>query len=153
MATESTRIDFDDFANDLQAVFERIRRSNEAVLIVYGEDVYRVERALGSTCGEYDAHRLEWALRESAGALRSVDSEELIRDLHPTGPSILGGCRSTHHPPYPTGSCEAGWVRRWAASAAEGRCTTCRTRAGSSLGTRFSSSRPLRSCAVSVSWV
>jgi hypothetical protein len=81
MVTEPTRIDFDDFAKDIQTVFERIRRSNEAVLIVRGEDVYRVERALSTAFLDYDARRVRKALQQSAGALRGVDREELLSDI------------------------------------------------------------------------
>jgi hypothetical protein len=81
MATEPTRIDFDDFAKDVKTVFERIRHNNEAVLIVCGEDVYRVARAPSSAFAGYDAHRLQRALERSAGALRGVDREELLGDI------------------------------------------------------------------------
>lgn len=81
MATEPTRIDFDDFAKDIQTVFERIRRSNEPVLIVRGDDVYRVERALSNGFLDYDAGRVRRALQQSAGALRGVDRQELLGDI------------------------------------------------------------------------
>lgn len=81
MVTEPTRIDFDDFAKDIQMIFEHIRRSNEAVLIVRGDDVYRVERAPSNAFADYDADRVRHALQQSAGALRGVDREELLRDI------------------------------------------------------------------------
>lgn len=79
--TEPTRIDFDDFAKDIQSVFERIRQSNEAVLTVRGEDVYRVERAPSNAFLDYEAGRVRQALQQSAGALRGVDREELLSDI------------------------------------------------------------------------
>jgi hypothetical protein len=81
MATEPTRIDFDDFARDIQTIFERIRRSNVAVLVVLGEDVYRVEHAPSDASIGYTADRLQQALQRSAGALRGVDREELQSDI------------------------------------------------------------------------
>lgn len=82
MATEPARIDFEDFARDIRHVFERIRRSNEAVLIVRGEDVYRVERAPHNATVTYDGQRVQQALQQSAGALRGVDREDLLSDIN-----------------------------------------------------------------------
>lgn len=82
MATEPTRIDFDDFAKDIRTIFERIRQSNEAVLVVRGSDVYRVERAPSTVFAGYDVNRVQQALQGSAGALGGVDREELLRDIY-----------------------------------------------------------------------
>jgi hypothetical protein len=81
MATEPIRIDFDDFAKDVQTIFDRIQRSNEPILVVRGEDVYRVERAPSGAVAGYDAGRIRQALHRSAGALRGVGREELVSDI------------------------------------------------------------------------
>lgn len=46
MAAE--RIDFADFAREVSAVFERLRQSKDAVLVVRGHEVYRLEPARDS---------------------------------------------------------------------------------------------------------
>lgn len=82
MAQQQPRIDFDDFAENLEKVFEHIRDRNQPVYVEHNGETYRVEKETsGDIWQDYDADRVQKALRATAGMLKDVDIDALIADI------------------------------------------------------------------------
>jgi hypothetical protein len=81
-------MNFEEFAADLERVFEMLKPEDRQILVQKGERLYRVELANATEARDlwtnYDANRARQALRQSAGALAGVDIKELMGDLHAT---------------------------------------------------------------------
>lgn len=87
MATpEVRRVNFEEFAADLDRMFEMLGPGDRQILVQKGERLYRVELESVAEARDlwtnYDANRARQALRQSAGALAGVDIKELMADLH-----------------------------------------------------------------------
>jgi hypothetical protein len=82
MAHQPQRIDFDDFAGNLRQFFEQVRDRDQAVLVERDGETYRLEKEEpGDIWHGYDPKRVQKALKATAGSLKGVDVDELIRDL------------------------------------------------------------------------
>ena len=83
MTNETHRINFDDFAAQLPELLETLARDNKQVLVEKGGKLYRVE-ATDATAGTqtHDPERVRSILARNRGALRTVDRQALMRDIH-----------------------------------------------------------------------
>lgn len=82
MAQQRQRIDFEDFADNLERVFEQIRERNQPVFVEHNGEIYRLEKGMtGDIWQDYDADRVQKALQASAGKLRGIDIDALIADI------------------------------------------------------------------------
>ncbi len=82
MAHQPQPMDFEDFAGNLDEVFERVRDRNQPVLVERDGETYRLEKDVPDDIWkEYDPARVKKALKASAGALKGVDVETLLADL------------------------------------------------------------------------
>ena len=83
---EARRMNFEDFAADLNRVFEALVPEDSQVLIEKAGKVYRVEleeaAEAKSLWANYDPDRAREALQRSAGAFAGVNTKELIADIH-----------------------------------------------------------------------
>lgn len=85
MAVEPVRLDFDEFAQHLPEVFDRLKREGRPVVVDRDGELYRIEPPSAEPYDfwqVYDVARALEALRASAGALRGVDTAELLADIH-----------------------------------------------------------------------
>ena len=85
MANEPRKIQFDDFLKQVQSIFDIVARQKEPVLVERAGRLFRVE-AEGTDEAQalwvdYDAEQVRTALRQSAGAFKDIDVEQLKRDL------------------------------------------------------------------------
>jgi hypothetical protein len=83
VAAELVRIEFERFLANPEEAFELVRRTGSPVLVVRDGDTYRLQ--LDASAGLWSDHDPEAArrgLRAGIGALREVDVEELLSDLH-----------------------------------------------------------------------
>jgi hypothetical protein len=82
---EPRRIEFDEFARHLRAVFDELWQAKEPILVEREGQVYRLELEaappFGGIWAGYNAEQVRQALDQSAGALTEVDREALLRDL------------------------------------------------------------------------
>src|SRR5438270_11608716 len=82
MAQQPQRIEFDDFAGNLDEVFKQVRDRNQPVLVERDGEMYRLERDTPEDIWRgYDPDLVKKAIAASAGALRGVDIETLLEDL------------------------------------------------------------------------
>ncbi len=84
MAVEPRRMQFDEFASNLRTVFEGLTREHGAIIVAKEGQLYRVEaeEVEPSIWDNYDPERARQALHASRGALRGVDREQLLADIH-----------------------------------------------------------------------
>ena len=85
MAVEPRRLDFNEFATNLNVVFDRLKREGRPLIVDREGELYRVQpEAPGpqDLWRHYNADRVRQALRASAGALRGVNRDELLADIH-----------------------------------------------------------------------
>ena len=85
MANEPRKIQFDDFLKQVQSIFDMVARQKEPVLVERAGRLFRVEAERTDEAQalwvDYDAERVRTALRQSAGAFKAIDVEQLKRDL------------------------------------------------------------------------
>ncbi len=85
MANEPRRIQFDDFLQHVQRIFDRLAHQKEPVVVERAGQLFRVEAEAEPEAqtlwADYDAERVRTALRQSAGAFKDIDVEQLKRDL------------------------------------------------------------------------
>ncbi len=85
MANEPRRIQFDDFLKQVPSIFDMLARQKEPVVVERKGQLFRVEAEAEPEAqtlwADYDAERVRTALRQSAGAFKEMDVEELKRDL------------------------------------------------------------------------
>ncbi len=85
MANEPQRIQFDDFIQHVQHIFDRLAHQKEPVMVERAGRLFRVEAEQENEAqtiwADYNGERVVKALRQSAGALSGIDVEELKRDL------------------------------------------------------------------------
>ena len=78
----TTRIQFEDFAERLSAIFDTLDGAAEAVIVERAGRLYKLTpEAPQATLPGYDPARAQAALRASAGALTGVDRDELLADV------------------------------------------------------------------------
>lgn len=86
MAKEIKQVNFDEFAVNLDKIFDALAREKDPVLIEKGGRLYRLEAAQKQESGDiwvgYDPDAVRRGLMRSAGALAGVDGEALLRDIH-----------------------------------------------------------------------
>lgn len=85
MAVEPRRFEFNDFANNLGPIFDRLKREGQPILVAREGELYKLEPQEPKAADlwrHYNADRVRKALRASAGALRGVDRDELLADIH-----------------------------------------------------------------------
>jgi hypothetical protein len=86
MATQQKRLDFEEFARDLDTIFDILEQEKGPVLIQRAGRIYRLEPEPAGRASDiwigYDPNAVRRSLRESAGALRLADREVLLSDLH-----------------------------------------------------------------------
>ena len=85
MANEPRRMQFDDFLEQVQSIFDMLARQKEPVVVERKGRLFRVEAeqkdATQALWADYDGERVRTALRQSAGAFKDIDVEQLKRDL------------------------------------------------------------------------
>lgn len=82
MAHRPQRIEFENFAGNLEEVFEQVRRCNEPVLVERDGETFRLERdASGDIWKDYDPERVQKAMAASVGVLKGVDIDSLLEEL------------------------------------------------------------------------
>ena len=85
MANEPRKIQFDDFLKQVQSIFDMVARQKEPVMVERAGQLFRVEAERTDEAQtlwvDYDAERVCTALRQSAGAFKDIDVEQLKRDL------------------------------------------------------------------------
>ena len=85
MANEPRKIQFDDFLKQVQSIFDMVARQKEPVMVERAGRLFRVEAERTDEAQalwvDYDAERVRTALRQSAGAFKDIDVEQLKRDL------------------------------------------------------------------------
>ena len=85
MANEPRKIQFDDFLKQVQSIFDMATRQKEPVMVERAGRLFRVEAERTDEAQalwvDYDAERVRIALRQSAGAFKDIDVEQLKRDL------------------------------------------------------------------------
>jgi len=82
MANAARRLKYEDYADNLPALLERVDEEQGAVELVRNGHVYRIQSVAER---KHDTEAVRQALRESAGALKGVDIDELKRDLREMG--------------------------------------------------------------------
>ena len=82
MANAARRLKYEDYADNLPALLERVDEEHDAVELVRNGRVYRIQSVQEH---KHDPEALRRALREAAGILKNVDTEELKRDLREMG--------------------------------------------------------------------
>jgi hypothetical protein len=86
MTIQPKRIDFDNFAANVRALFDAIEREHVPLLVERGDQLFRVEpqktKESEDIWADYDADRVRQALRASRGALTGVDRADLLADVH-----------------------------------------------------------------------
>ena len=85
MANEPCQIQVDDFLKHVQSIFDMVARQKEPVMVERAGQLFRVEAERTDEAQalwvDYDAGRVRTALRQSAGAFKDIDVEQLKRDL------------------------------------------------------------------------
>ncbi len=85
MANEPRKIQFDDFLKQVQSIFDMLARQKEPVVVERAGQLFRVEVERPDDAQalwvDYNAERVCTALRQSAGAFKDIDVEQLKRDL------------------------------------------------------------------------
>lgn len=84
MAIEPRRLDFEEFANNLGPIFDRLKREGQPILVEREGELYKLEPQEPKAADlwrHYDADRVRKALRASAGALMGVNRDELQADI------------------------------------------------------------------------
>ena len=85
MANEPRKIQFNDFLKQVQSIFDMVARQKEPVMVERAGQLFRVEAERTDEAQtlwvDYDAERVRTALRQSAGAFKDIDVEQLKRDL------------------------------------------------------------------------
>jgi hypothetical protein len=82
MANAAKRLKYEDYADNLPALLERVDQEHDVVELERNGRVYRIQSVLKRP---HDPEAVRKALRESAGALKGVDVDELKRDLYEMG--------------------------------------------------------------------
>ena len=86
MGKELKPLSFDEFASNVRAIFDKMARKGDSVLIEREGQIYRLEpertREPETLWTGYDPEVVRNGLRISAGALAGVDREALLRDVH-----------------------------------------------------------------------
>jgi hypothetical protein len=83
MATEPQYISFDQFADNLKCVFDQVSEGNRPVVVERDGETFRLEKqAPEDIWRDYDPDKVRRALKASAGALRGVDLEGFLHDIH-----------------------------------------------------------------------
>lgn len=79
-------IDFDEFALHLRSVFDMLENEHTAIVVERAGRRYRVElegdRQPHEVWAGYDVEQVRLALRASTGALKGINREELLADIH-----------------------------------------------------------------------
>ena len=78
------KMSFQEFASNLENVFESLAAGDEPVLVERGQEVYRVEAEGGQSAipwDRYDPAEVLAALEKSTNVLRGVDTDKLLADL------------------------------------------------------------------------
>jgi hypothetical protein len=82
MAEELERIDFEDFAGNVQEVFRRVRERNQPVLVERDGEVYRLEKQEPDDIWrDYDPEKVQQALTASRGMFAGSDPEKFLREI------------------------------------------------------------------------
>ncbi len=85
MVTQPRRITFEDFAKELDAVFDDIAERRQPVLVERAGRFYLLEptsaQEPGDIWADYDPEEARKALQASIGALAGVDIDELKADI------------------------------------------------------------------------
>ena len=82
MANAARRLKYEDYADNLPALLERVDEEQGEVELERDGHVYRI---LSVKLPKRDPEAVRKALKDSAGALKDVDVEELKRDLREMG--------------------------------------------------------------------
>jgi hypothetical protein len=82
MVKAARRIKYEDCPKDVPALLELVEQQQEPVELEHNGHVYRIESVKEY---KHDPEAVRKALRESAGALKGVDIDELKRDLREMG--------------------------------------------------------------------
>jgi len=78
MANAARRLNYEDYADNLPALLERVDEEQGAVELVRNGHVYRIQSVAER---RHDPEAVRKALRDAAGILKNVDTETLKRDL------------------------------------------------------------------------
>jgi hypothetical protein len=83
MANAARRLKYEDYADDLPGLLERVANEHETVELERKDGkVIRIE-SVGLP--KHDPEEVRAALRKAAGAFKNIDTEELKRDLREMG--------------------------------------------------------------------
>lgn len=82
MAVVPRRFDFIEFASNLGPFLDSLKREGQSILVDRDGELYKLEPQAADFWRYYDAKRVREALRASTGALRGVNRDELLADIH-----------------------------------------------------------------------
>src|SRR5579884_1194081 len=83
MATEPQHISFDQFAGNLQGVFDQVSERNRPVVVERDGETFLLEKQEPEDIWkDYDPQKVQRVLRASAGALKGVDLDTFLQDIH-----------------------------------------------------------------------
>ncbi len=85
MANQARRIQFDDFIQQVQSIFDMLAHQKEPIMVERKGRLFRVEaepaQEAQTIWAGYNGERVANALRQSAGAFTGIDVEQLKHDL------------------------------------------------------------------------
>jgi len=82
VARQTRRLKFDEFAAQIDRVFEEMASEDGEVMVEKAGRLFRIEPAGKDIWRGYDPERVHGALVHLAGLLAGVDRKALMRDIH-----------------------------------------------------------------------
>lgn len=82
MAQQLQHIEFEDFADNLDRVFDQVRERNQPILVERNGQTYRLEKETPQDIWkDYDPRRVQKAIAATSGMFKGMDIDALIADL------------------------------------------------------------------------
>jgi len=83
MAQQPQRIDFDQFAGNLQEIIDQVSAENQPVVVERDGETFRLEKQdPDDIWNNYDPEKVRAALKASIGMFAGTDTEAFLKEMH-----------------------------------------------------------------------